>query len=135
MDINDLKVFRMLGERMRWLNQRQEVIARNVANADTPKYAALDLAPPDFRRLLNQSAVELRVASTQAGHLAGSAAGDRLTARAARQSADRSLPGNTVVLEDEMMKSAETAKDYELMSTLYAKHLAMVRTALGRGGR
>ena len=38
----------MLRERMTWLNQRQDTLSQNVANADTPRYVARDLKPLDF---------------------------------------------------------------------------------------
>ena len=38
----------MLQQRMTWLSQRQNVLSQNVANADTPGYAAHDLKPLDF---------------------------------------------------------------------------------------
>ena len=40
----------MLRERMTWLNQRQDLLSQNVANADTPGYVARDLKPLEFRR-------------------------------------------------------------------------------------
>ena len=42
----------MLRERMTWLNQRQDVLSQNVANADTPGYVARDLKPLDFDDML-----------------------------------------------------------------------------------
>jgi flagellar basal-body rod protein FlgB len=39
--------------------------------------------------------------------------------------------GNSVVLEDEMVKVAQTQMDYETVTTLYSKSLGLVRMALG----
>ena len=47
------RCFSMLRERMTWLNQRQDVLSQNVANADTPGYVARDLKPLDFDDVLN----------------------------------------------------------------------------------
>jgi flagellar basal-body rod protein FlgB len=41
---------------------------------------------------------------------------------------------NGVVVEEQMMKSAEAGTDYQLMTNLYRKNLGMIRTALGRNG-
>jgi flagellar basal-body rod protein FlgB len=38
----------MLRTRMQWHQERQRVLAENVANAETPRYRARDLAPPNF---------------------------------------------------------------------------------------
>ena len=48
MPITDIPILSMLRERMEWHQERQRVLAENVANADTPNYRARDLAPPDF---------------------------------------------------------------------------------------
>ena len=41
MDLGDFAVFRIMKQKLGWLNQRQRVIAENIANADTPKYLSL----------------------------------------------------------------------------------------------
>ena len=38
MDFGKLPIFDVLARRMGWLGQRQEVLAQNIANADTPGY-------------------------------------------------------------------------------------------------
>ena len=38
----------MLRRRMQWHQERQRLLAENVANADTPNYRVRDLVPPDF---------------------------------------------------------------------------------------
>jgi flagellar basal-body rod protein FlgB len=48
---------------------------------------------------------------------------------------DESPNGNTVSLEEQMVLAAETRGDFELAATLYAKHLSLLRTAIGRDGR
>jgi flagellar basal-body rod protein FlgB len=39
--------------------------------------------------------------------------------------------GNAVVLEEQALKAAQTALDFQLTSNLYRKYLGMVRIALG----
>jgi flagellar basal-body rod protein FlgB len=48
---------------------------------------------------------------------------------------DESPDGNTVSLEEQMVHAAETRGRFELAATLYAKHLSLLRTAIGREGR
>ena len=38
MPVADLPLFSVLKSRMRWFEERQKVLAENVANADTPRY-------------------------------------------------------------------------------------------------
>ena len=41
--------------------------------------------------------------------------------------------GNSVVLEDQMVKVAETQMDYQTVTSLYAKSMGLFKIALGRG--
>ena len=45
MDLGDIPLFAMLRGRLGYLSQRQQVIAQNVANADTPGFTPTDLKP------------------------------------------------------------------------------------------
>ena len=55
MNLPDVPLLSMLRERMTWLNQRQDVLSQNVANADTPGYVARDLKPLDFEDAAGRS--------------------------------------------------------------------------------
>ena len=113
---------------------RQEVLASNIANADTPHYKARDI---DFKASL-QGALggkDLRVgqvdlARTSAGHLsaAGSAPGGaRLLYRTESQS---SVDGNTVDMDVERAAFAENATQYEAGITFINSLLRTLQTAM-----
>lgn len=132
MDLTQMPLFKMLGTRMRWLNERQRVLAQNVANADTPGYRAMDLREPDFRGMLRDARGDLRMAATGSGHMAAgkrSSAGFRVDE--VRDDYEATPNGNAVVLEEEMMKVTETAADYQMMTNLYKKHVQLIKTAIG----
>src|ERR1700734_335740 len=74
MPISDIPILSMLRERMQWHQAREQVLAENVANADTPNYQAKDLAPPDFEREL--STASLALDRTAPGHIGGESSGD-----------------------------------------------------------
>jgi len=133
MDLSQLKVFQALDTRMRWLTERQRVLAQNVANADTPGYAARDVAPLNFRRILRDTAPkQLKLQSTHHAHKAAAMRQPGTQVRADEKSFQASPTGNSVILEEEMMKVAETVQDYELMTNLYRKGVGMLRTAMSR---
>ena len=52
MTVSDMSYFKALNTRMTWLTARQQVLAENVANANTPGFLSKDLAEPNFRDLL-----------------------------------------------------------------------------------
>lgn len=132
MDLLNIPVFRMMSERMSWLTQRQQVLAHNVANADTPGFKPSDIQPPDFDRLLRDAGNRMEVRATRTGHMAGTAPQAR-AGRVEEASSRGSQPsGNAVVLEEEMMKVADTQVQYQVTTNLYRKHVALIRTALGR---
>ncbi|HVZ68256.1 MAG TPA: flagellar basal body rod protein FlgB [Rhizomicrobium sp.] len=137
MNIPDIPLFAMLRERMSWLNARQGILSQNVANADTPGYGARDLKQPDFEKLLSETAgnqaMMRGLATTDARHISikispesgGFADYDAPDVEA-------SLNGNSVSLEGEMMKMADTQASYQAATNLYAKAVDMMRTAIGR---
>jgi len=59
MPIVDIPILSMLRTRMQWHQERQRVLAENVANADTP-LRARDLGPPNFENALQTAALSLR---------------------------------------------------------------------------
>lgn len=127
MDPTDIGLFRLAERRLSWVDQRQAVLAQNIANADTPGYRARDLAP--FEASL--AAQGLTLARTSSSHLQGSLAslpGNR------ERGAGKAPNGNTVSMEEQLGKVADTASTQELVTNLYRKYQSLFRTVLGRSG-
>jgi flagellar basal-body rod protein FlgB len=59
MDFTQIQLFGMLTRRMSWLQQRQDVLAHNIANADMPQYRPSDLKPLEFRDALRSAGSHL----------------------------------------------------------------------------
>jgi flagellar basal-body rod protein FlgB len=131
MDINKLPLFRALTERMNWLGQRQEVLAQNVANLNTPGYRPSDLKESDFAAALGQATSRLTLSSSQGASIgtAGTAGGHYKAI--IDPDAELSPSGNGVSLEDQLMKVADTQADYQTAASLYKKHLLLIKMALG----
>ena len=135
MAITDLPILSMLRTRLDWSQQRQRVLAENVANSDMPNYRARDLAPLKFvpaEQLAATGVTPVTLAQTGSGHIAGSdAAGSAFRSQANSRYEVRPA-GNTVGLEDEMMKVAANQMDYQAVAALYTRSLNLLKTALGR---
>ncbi|MEO1199282.1 MAG: flagellar basal body rod protein FlgB [Pseudomonadota bacterium] len=131
--LSDLPIFAALKTKMRWHEARQTVLAQNIANADTPGYGAQDLRPVSFRNLLPEDSGVRRVtlAATSTGHMTSLGPVDPLRAREI-DSFEITPEGNAVVLEEEMMKTAENQMDHQMATTLYQRGLGLLRNALGR---
>lgn len=132
MDFSKIPLFSAMTRRMTWLGQRQQVLAQNIANADTIGYGAQDLKEPVFNDLLRGVRSGVTLATTAPRHIPGAGAGAPVVERA--PDSERTTSGNSVVLEDQMMKVSKTAMDFQLTTNLYRKHLAMIKTVLGRNG-
>ena len=133
MDFSGIPLFRAMAQRMSWLGERQQVLAQNVANADTPGYVPQDLKAPSFRELVagNQRATPM-LATTSPKHLVGGGV-QQIAAKMTKATGERTPSGNSVEVEKEMMKVGDTATQHHLVASLYKRHLLMVRAALGRG--
>lgn len=131
-----LNIFEAIARRMVWLGQRQQVLAQNIANSDTPDYVPQDLKQGPFQRVLERSIAPVRPAATHAKHLDGPAGRSARPAERAdqRERFETAPSGNAVVLDEQLIKVAETQMDYQTMTNLYRKHTQMIRAALGRGG-
>jgi len=135
MDPGETSLFSLIAKRMSWLSQRQKVLAQNIANADTPGFAPRDLKPFAFRQILRGESAGPRaqVSRTDGAHMSGrNRRADAADEARARRTYETSLSGNSVVIEEQMMKVAETQAAYQLTTGLYRKHLAMIKSALGR---
>jgi flagellar basal-body rod protein FlgB len=105
---------------------RMGVIARNIANADTPGYKAMDL--PDFAETYASASGEMR--ATRAGHLGGVATGFEPELR--RADGAGAPNGNNVSLEQEMVKAASVRQDHEMALAIYRNTSDIIRASLGR---
>lgn len=136
MQLGDIPLLSMLKERMVWLNQRQDVLSQNVANADVQHYTARDLKPVDFESMLHPAPNALRMpagtlAVTDPHHIALSK-GDPSFQLTDSPDQTGNPTGNTVSLEEEMIKVADTQAQFQAATNLYSKALSMMRTAIGR---
>ena len=121
-----------MAQMMRWLQQRQDLLAQNVANADTPNYRGQELKPTEFGDEVHAvSSPRVVLAATSPMHIAGPAS-DGGGDPEVQANFEVTPEGNGVTLEDEMMKVTANQMDYEAVTTLYTKSLGLIRTALGQ---
>lgn len=135
-DPTQMTVFALMKSRLQMLGERQKVIAENVANVSTPGYVPSDIDQDSFARTLqkmagaSQGAGRVAMAVTQPGHLtAPSASGPAGVSVTKHPDSETTLDGNSVVVEEQMMKIAETRMDFETMVGLYQKSLGLLRLA------
>lgn len=135
MDFQNIPLFSALKTKMHWLQDRQRVLATNVANANTPRFEAQDLKEPKFEALVNGSTNKLSMRAGHQAHMSGSMTN---TTEASfrvvdKPDAETTPSGNSVVIEQQMMKVAETQMAYQTAIGLYNKSMGLFRIAIGRG--
>jgi flagellar basal-body rod protein FlgB len=133
---NNTGLLGLIANKMSYLTERQVVLSQNVANADTPGYKPRDLVPFSFKDELEKiqkgSSVTARI--TQPQHIVpASQSGGKVVSKAGRDY-DTLPDGNSVVIENQMMKVSETASEYQTMTGLYRKITSLFRMAIGRVG-
>ena len=128
-----------LGKGLDALSRRHQVLANNLANADTPGYKRSEV---DFAVNLAdaiQAADQPRLLTTSSGHLTGSR-GDadpgvfRFRERRVTETSGRP-DGNNVDVEAEMAKLADNTVTYEAVARLMNDRFALLRTAIFEGRR
>ncbi|WP_324753307.1 FlgB family protein [Roseovarius sp. Pro17] len=123
-----LQIFRMAHAMAQHAGARQSVLARNMANADTPGYAARDVAP--FAETYRNDA-GFAPRTTRPGHMSESAGGHAVEIRdASRGQTDPN--GNSVSLETEMLKAVDTKRQHDRALAIYKSSLTVLRAATGR---
>jgi flagellar basal-body rod protein FlgB len=106
-------------------SQRMEVLARNIANADTPNYKAQDV---DFKAMLKEAKTEYLTA-TNDKHYAGIQEGPDNGMRF-RTPFNSSFDGNTVEMNVEQAQYGKAASDYQATLQFLENRIGGLRKAL-----
>ncbi|MEO1313317.1 MAG: FlgB family protein [Pseudomonadota bacterium] len=125
MDLNILSLARDLGQHA---SARQALIAQNVANADTPGYQAQDIVP--FAEAYESDQPAFALKATRAGHFGtpgGATEFQQITTAAFGAEAPN---GNTVSVEDQMMRAAEVRQAHDMALGVYRKSLEILRIGM-----
>lgn len=109
-------------------NQRMEVLAANMANADTPGYLARDI---DFKAAMQAEAGSgMRLATTSAGHIGLGSLDGSPAEVLYRTALQPSLDGNTVDADRESAAIAEASVHYEATLMFLNSKIRGLRTAI-----
>ncbi|WFR95795.1 flagellar basal body rod protein FlgB [Rhizobium tumorigenes] len=127
-----IQLFDLASRQAEWLSVRQQVVAGNIANANTPKFHAKDVTP--FEAVLNNQTVGM--ARTNPAHLSGSEMGTTGKVGVEEASLDQEIgvqeSGNTVGLESELTKTGEIQRQYGLNTALVSSFNRMMMMVVGK---
>lgn len=123
-----LDIFQTASAMARHAGTRQAVVARNIANADTPAFQAQQITP--FKDTYQAShGTPQRV--TRAGHMTSGTT--VLAAAVVKDSGTPSPNGNTVSIEEELLNSVSVAREHNRALAVYRHAMTVLRTSIGRG--
>jgi len=106
-------------------SQRMEVLARNIANADTPNFKAQDV---DFKAMLKEAKADY-ISSTHEKHFAGIQEGPDNGMRF-RTPFNSSFDGNTVEMSVEQAQYGKAASEYQATLQFLENRIGGIRKAL-----
>lgn len=124
--MSEIGLFALAEQRLAWADQRQAVLAQNIANASTPGFQPSDL--PSFASTL-QGVARVALVQTQPDDLPGISAG---LLRPIVESDAHGPDGNGVQLDTQLTKVADTGTTQSLVASIYKKYMAMFSMALGK---
>ena len=127
MKLNYLSFFQLASQRMQWLSAHQQVVAENIANADTPGFKARAISP--FAEMVEGKRATT-VATTHPGHIGGNGHAGGIRVAQDRAPWEASLDGNSVVLEQQTLMSSEISENYQLAAQLYGKGHQLLNLAV-----
>ena len=131
MIFDGIDILSSLKTKLAWLNDRQAVLSRNIANSSTPGFMAQDLAAPDFDAAIAEAARGGFFTTTNPRHMRSRSTSEMSARVIDKPDSQTSPDGNRVVVEEQMMRVAQTQMEYAEATGLYKKVFSLWRTALG----
>jgi flagellar basal-body rod protein FlgB len=127
MDFSKLDFFSVVAKKMAYVSERQAVLAKNIANADTPNYKPSDLLP--FHKAVSANMIGgLQMAVTDPKHM--QSASSNMFASIQEKGDDPTPNGNAVDVVDEAQKMQDNALAYQSLTSIYAKMADFIRTVV-----
>ena len=127
----DVGILRLANDLAVHASARQSVIAENIANADTPGYKARDM--DSFANSFATRTEHVRTARPlRAGHIPLTNSVDGFSIHEEAAFGSESPNGNSVSLEDQMIRAAEVRQQHDLALGIYRKSMDILRAGMGR---
>jgi len=112
--------------KMDYLIARQNIVSANIANASTPDYLANDI---EYSARPSSAGSMMPMRATNSKHLRPTG----MTASKFRRTQDKTFirnDGNSVRVDEQMLKMAEIQQEYTMATRLFTKHMAMQKMAV-----
>ncbi|MBL8642157.1 MAG: flagellar basal body rod protein FlgB [Alphaproteobacteria bacterium] len=135
MTIENISLFQAMNAKMGYLAERQKIISQNVANADTPGYMSQDLRKVDFSKMvenISKNKMHVTMDTNNPQHMMAPDQSPNPKMAKSKTPYEVKPDGNSVVLEEQMVKASDVQMNYTLMLNLYRDAADMIKTSLGK---
>ena len=114
---------------------RQQVIAANIANEETPKYRATDLNFGQALASAQRGKLPITLVSTNSSHIGPKGTGYQQVVGRIEEvpAADMALDANSVNIELEMAKMSDNAQQYNTAATIISMRFRQLLSAIREG--
>lgn len=112
--MSSIYLLQLASQQTQWLSARQRLTAANIANANTPGYTSMDLQP--FTDVLNKTRIDM--VSTNSLHMLPEDNGTPTARSSAADTWETTYSGNSVSLEQEMMKEGDINRTFTLNANI-----------------
>jgi len=112
--LDPVYLFKVAARQADWLAVRQSTVSGNISNVNTPGYKARDVVP--FDEVMDRT--RLTLAATNPRHFSVDEAGAKTAKVRKGDSWEIVNSGNSVSLEQELLKASEINRDYSLNTNI-----------------
>ncbi len=134
MNMKSMPLFNIMQQRMGYLAERQVHLSQNIANVNTPGYQPTDLKKVDFQKFIGKEPPFSALVRTNDKHMVmgqNMPGSGRFEGGKMRSPFETTLVGNSVNLDEQMVKMNAVSQDYRTTTQTYRKMTQMLQTALG----
>jgi flagellar basal-body rod protein FlgB len=130
MDYSSIKLMSLMKTKMSYLAENQDILAQNIANADTPGYRPKQLQKVDFEDMAMQEAHRLQMRATSPTHLGGTKPEQDFRTETQRKTYETTPVKNAIAIEEQMAMVSKNKLEYDTVTNLYRKTAGLFRIAL-----
>ncbi len=112
--MSGIYLLELASQQSQWLSARQKITATNIANANTPAYTAMDIQP--FSDVLDKT--QITMVATNSAHMLPEGNDFTATRPATTDTWETTYSGNSVSLEQEMMKEGDINRTFTLNANI-----------------
>ncbi|TPW26886.1 flagellar basal body rod protein FlgB [Pararhizobium mangrovi] len=123
-----IHLFNLAAKQAHWLSVRQDVVAGNVANTDTPGYEAREVEP--FSQVLERANVSDRMAADDPRHFVDDTMRNDVAVAPDQANVAIKPSGNSVSLSHELMESTDIRRSFELNTSIVKSFHQMMMMAV-----